>query len=83
MGVKREIREIKLRNKRVEADKAWEVSWTRRIIISILTYAVIVIFFFSAGLPHPFINSIVPVLAFLLSALTVPFFKKLWINAKT
>lgn len=31
---------IKERNSRVEADKAWEVSATRRIAICILTYAV-------------------------------------------
>lgn len=82
MGIKQEIAAIKERNKRVELDKAWEISWTRKIIIAILTYAVIVIFFFSAGLPDPFVNSIVPALAFLLSTLTLPIFKKIWINKK-
>ena len=77
-----EISKIKDRNKRVEADKAWETSWTRRILISALTYAVIVLFFFSAGLPRPFINSIVPSVAFILSTLTLPFVKKLWIKNK-
>ena len=32
-----EIENIKQRNKRVELDKAWETSWTRKICICILT----------------------------------------------
>ena len=80
--VKSEIDKIKQRNRRVELDKAWETSWTRKIIVTLLTYAVIVIFFFSAELPRPFINSIVPALAFVLSTLSLPFFKKIWIEVK-
>lgn len=75
-----EIEAIKQRNQRVEADKAWEISWTRKIIILVLTYLVIVIFFFFAGLPKPFLNAIVPALAFVISTLTVPLFKKWWLN---
>jgi len=82
MDIRREIEGIKLRNKRVESDKEWELSWTRKITVALLTYIVIVIFFFSAGLPKPFINSIVPALAFLLSTLTLPLFKKIWVNTK-
>ena len=65
-----DINKIKERNKRVEADKAWETSWTRRFFVAILTYVVIVLFFYFAELPKPFVNSIVPALAFLLSTLS-------------
>ena len=75
-----EIENIKQRNKRVEADKAWETSLARKIIIFFLTYIVIVIFFFFAELPKPFANAIVPAVAFVLSTLTVPLFKKWWVN---
>ena len=75
-----EIEEIKKRNQRVEADKAWKTSWTRKIVVSILTYIVIVVFFYFAGLPKPFINAIVPAVAFVLSTLTVPLFKKWWVK---
>jgi len=78
--IEEEIEKIKQRNKRVEADKAWETSFTRKIIIFVLTYIVIVIFFYFAGLPNPFVNSIVPALAFILSTLSLSFFKKLWIK---
>ena len=36
--LKKEIEEIKIRNKRVEKDKEWETSYTRKICIAILTY---------------------------------------------
>ena len=79
-SLEKEIEKIKERNKKVEADKAWETSWTRRILIAILTYAVIVLFFYFAGLPNPFVNSIVPSVAFILSTLTLSIFKKLWVK---
>lgn len=75
-----EIEEIKKRNRRVESDKAWETSWTRKIVILILTYIVVAIVFFFAQLPKPFVNAIIPVVAFALSTLTIPFFKKWWLS---
>jgi hypothetical protein len=75
-----EINSIKERNKRVELDKAWETSLTRKIIISLLTYFVVTLFFVVAKLPKPFINSLIPTLGFLLSTLTIPVFKKIWLN---
>jgi amino acid permease len=78
--IKKEITQIKKRNKRVEADKAWETSFFRIALIAVLTYIVIVLFFFAAGLPKPFINPIVPTVGFVLSTLTVPAFKKYWIK---
>jgi len=58
--LQKEIQAIKKRNQRVEADKARETSRTRRISIALLTYAVIVLFFYTAELPKPWINAIVP-----------------------
>ncbi len=71
---------IEERNKKVELDKSWETSWFRKLIIAVLTYIVIVLFFFYANLPKPFINSLVPTLGFLLSTLSLQFFKKMWIK---
>jgi hypothetical protein len=48
-----DIKKINERNSRVEDDKAWETSWTRRIIIGVFTYFIIVLVFFLAGLPRP------------------------------
>lgn len=81
-SIKEEIEKLKARNKKVELDKAWETSLSRKIIITILTYVLIVIFFFVAGLPRPFINSIVPTAGFVVSTLSLPLFKKAWIKLK-
>ena len=78
MNTKKEIEKIKERNTRVEIDKAWEVSKTRKIIIVILTYFVIVLFFISANITNPFVNAIVPTVGFILSTLSLPYFKKIW-----
>ena len=40
--LKKEIENIKERNKRVELDKKWETCWTRKICICILIYIVVV-----------------------------------------
>ncbi|MDD4901358.1 MAG: hypothetical protein PHS62_04655 [Patescibacteria group bacterium] len=77
-----EIEKIKKRNQRVEMDKAWETSWTRKIVISLFTYATIVVFFYFAGLNKPFVNAIVPAIAFILSTLTIPLFKKWWLRKR-
>ena len=78
--IENQIIKIKERNKRVEADKAWEVSAIRKICVAILTYAIIVIFFKVADLPKPFVNSIVPTLGFVLSTLSLSLIKKYWIK---
>jgi hypothetical protein len=80
MDIEKEILLIKDRNKKVEADKAWETSLFRKILIAVLTYIVVVLFFLAAGLSRPFINPIVPTLGFVLSTLSLPIFKKIWIR---
>ena len=80
MNIEKEIELIKKRNKKVEIDKTWELSLTRKFIIFLFTYIIIVLFFYIAQLSKPFINALVPSLAFILSTLTMPFFKKLWLR---
>ena len=74
-NLEKEINKIKERNKRVESDKAWEISWTRKILIAGFTYLVIAIFFLFAGVINPFITAIVPAVAFILSTVSLSFFK--------
>ena len=78
--IEKRLNAIEQRNRKVEVDKAWETSLSRKIIIAVLTYAIIVLFFLVAQLPKPFINSIVPTAGFVLSTLSLPFLKKLWIK---
>ena len=78
--IEKKLKEINNRNIKVELDKSWETSKTRKIITAILTYFTIVLFFLVAELPKPFINSIVPTTGFILSTLSLNIFKKIWIK---
>jgi hypothetical protein len=74
----RQIQQILERNKRVELDKAWEISITRRAIVAAITYLVVSIFLIVIGVPRPWLNALVPTAGFILSTITMPFFKRLW-----
>jgi len=78
--IKKDLAEIKERNRRVELDKAWEISLARKVLVAVLTYIVIVFFFCVSDLGNPFINAIVPTLGFLLSTFSIPVFKDWWIK---
>ena len=74
-----EINKIKERNKRVETDKAWETSFTRRICICILTYIVVVIYsFMISRVSNIWLSSLVPVLGFTLSTLSLKYVRSMW-----
>jgi hypothetical protein len=75
-----ELEKINERNKRVELDKAWETSKTRRGIIIIFTYVVAASFLASIGNASPQINALVPVGGYFLSTLSLPILKKWWIS---
>lgn len=78
----RRIAAIEARNARVELDKTWEISWTRRISIGLLTYAVFVIYLWAVGNDRPFIDSAVPVVGFLLSTLVLRQVRNIWQNRR-
>ncbi len=69
---------IEARNRKVELDKAWEVSWARRLTIAALTYAVVITYLFIIDNSNPAVNGAVPVVGYLLSTLAVRWVKKLW-----
>ena len=74
-----EIELIKERNKRVEKDKKWETSWTRRICIMILTYTVVVLYtFITRKINNVFLSSLVPVIGFTLSTLSLSVVREFW-----
>ena len=76
-----EIEAIKARNKRVETDKAWETSWTRKICIMILTYVVVVIYsYVISKFSNIWLSSLVPVIGFTLSTLSLKLIRKIWEN---
>lgn len=79
-NIEKRIAAIEERNQRVEYDKAWETSWTRRISIMLLTYAVVWSYLYFVVKVDPWVNALVPVIGFLLSTLTMSLLKRYWIN---
>jgi hypothetical protein len=80
--LEQKIQKIEERNERVELDKAWETSWTRRLLLILFTYLAIGVYMWAINVPKPWLNAAVPAVAFMLSTLTIPFFKKVWLKNK-
>lgn len=78
--IQNEIAIIKQRNVKVEIDKAWETSCARRGLLTILTYLAIALYLSAININWPWLNAIVPAIGFMLSTLTLPFFKSLWLK---
>ncbi len=76
--IKTEIENIKKRNKQVEANKAWETSITRKIILFVMTYSIAGLVLLSIKNPSPWTNALIPAVGFFLSTLTLPFIKDYW-----
>lgn len=74
------VEKILERNTRVEADKAWETSKTRRACIAAVTYAVAAIFMYRIGVGDPLLNAFVPTGGYLLSTLSFAYIKRWWVQ---
>lgn len=71
-----DIRKIKERNTRVEAEKAWEASLTRRVLLAASTYFLAALLLIYVEAPNPLLAALVPTFAYLLSTMTLPFLKE-------
>ena len=74
------LEKIELRNKKVETEKAWEVSTERKISITVITYFIIVIIMFLLKFENIFINAIIPTTWYLLSTLWINPMKKVFLK---
>ena len=79
MNIEDRINNIEERNKRVELDKKWETSYTRKICIMILTYIVVIIYsYLVRNYDNILLSSLVPVIGFGLSTLSLKIIRKIW-----
>lgn len=75
------IQKIEKRNKKVELDKRWETSITRRICIMILTYIIVVLYsILIKNTCNIFLSSLVPVIGYTLSTLSLKLIRKIWVK---
>lgn len=78
-NLEEEINNIKKRNKKVELDKKWETSLTRKICICILTYIVVIAYsYIVRNYSNILLSSLVPVIGFTLSTLSLKYIRKMW-----
>jgi hypothetical protein len=75
-----DLQSIRQRNARVEADKAWETSWTRRLCIAAFTYVLAAAYMNMTGLGNAAIGALIPTGGYLLSTMSLPFIKHFWLN---
>lgn len=77
--LEKNVEEILKRNKRVELDKKWETSTTRKVCIAILTYIVVIIYStLISKTSNVFLSSLVPVIGFILSTLSLKAVRNIW-----
>ena len=78
--LEKEVETIKERNSRVEADKAWEISYFRILLISGIIYVIAVKVLYFIGSTNYFLNALVPTIGYFISVQSLPFIKKWWIK---
>ena len=80
--LEREIEKIKERNKRVEADKAWETSKTRAAFIAFVTFSLVYVFTVVSGGERPLSNAVFAVAGYWISTETYGILKKWWLRKR-
>ncbi len=74
------IEELQARNRRVEADKAWETSAYRIISITVITYIIATAVMWGIDVERPWLGALIPTIGYYLSTQSLPFLKKRWIE---
>ena len=78
--LEKRIKKIEERNKKVELDKAWEGSNTRKILIILMTYVFAVLYLKIADTTNPYFGAVVPCVGFYLSTQSINLVKNFWIK---
>jgi len=80
--LKKEVEAIKVRNHRVEADKAWELSRTRTLFIAASTYVLVFIFLLLIKDDFPFLNAFAASASYIISTESYGVLKKWWLGKR-
>lgn len=78
--LEKDIAEIKARNARVEADKAWEGSRFRVLSVAGVTYLMMLLLMWVIKVERPYLSALVPTAGFLLSTFSLRFAKEYWLK---
>ena len=78
--LEREVEALQARNRRVEADKAWETSYARVFSIALVTYVAVALVLYIVAVEQYLLAALVPPLAYVLSTLSLPAIKRWWVE---
>lgn len=78
--IEEELSAIRERNKRVEADKAWETSLFRMISLAVITYLVAAVLLHLIRVENFLLGALVPAAGFILSVQSLPALRRWWIR---
>ena len=80
--IEKRLERIEDRNRRVDADKAWETSLSRKIYIALVTYFFAGLYFTWLTVNRPWLNAFVPTFGFLFSTLVLKKAKDFWLSKR-
>lgn len=77
-ALKNELLALRARNQRVEIDKAWEQSRSRKVFLLLLTYLIASLVFMALGSVDPFLSALIPTVGYLISTFSLPAVRRRW-----
>jgi len=80
MNFKHEIIKIKKRNTRADADKAWERSFFRCVLTSLIAYGFIAYLLKIVNVPEFFNAAIIPAIAYFVIQVVLFIIKRIWLK---
>lgn len=78
--IQQELEQIKQRNAKVEADKAWETSWVRIGSVALITYLVAMLVMRALQVQQFWLQALIPTIGYILSTQSLPVIKRWWID---
>ena len=78
--VEDELSVIRERNRRVEANKAWETSVFRMFSLAFVTYLVAIVLLYLIKAENYLLGALVPAAGFILSVQSLPALKRWWMR---
>ena len=78
--IEQELGAIRERNKKVEREKAWEVSLFRKVSVAVITFVIAAIALYCIGVTNYLASALIPTIGYILSTQSLPFIKRWWIK---
>ncbi len=78
MSLEARLAALEARNTKVDTNKAWETSLTRRLSIVVITYATASSLLYVLLVPDWYFGALMPVAGYTLSTLSLPYIRQIW-----